>query len=150
MAVIVEIFETATQEIDFIVPPSLLSVAGTSFDTMQSAKRFIEDGGVLRGITTITPTNAEEMQMRLDIGEDLRHSDLHYETFMFVGDRQQSFSAINVGIQEYTRDTPVSAFWCNHPSYAAYLLASFERAWAEAVPVEARIAELLAQAGGQG
>ncbi len=103
----------------------------------------MQHGGVVRGITTVSHTNVEELQMRLAIGEELRHSDLYYEIFMIVGDKQQSLSAINIGVHDYTFDTPVTAFWSENPTYAEYLLTSFENAWSRAVPAEERIQKLL-------
>ncbi len=144
VAVVLGIFESAKQEIVYLSSPSLLSIAGT-YDTVSSAKRFIQNGGVMRGITTISRATVEEARMRLDIGVDLRHSDQSYELFMFVGDKRYSISAINIGIEEFTLDTPVTAFWSESPVYAEYLLTSFENAWTEAVPAEERIHELLEQ-----
>lgn len=145
MAEVVAIFESATREILFIVPPSVLSIAGTSFNTVADAKHFKQNGGVMRGITTISRANAEETQMRLDLGEDLRHSDLRYEMFMIVGDRQHSLSAMYADVKEFTLDTPIVAFSCESPIYAEYLIAAFEKAWSEAVPAEERLRELLEQ-----
>ncbi|MGZ4904577.1 MAG: hypothetical protein ACXV5I_07170, partial [Halobacteriota archaeon] len=48
LAVISKIFESAHREIVFVTSASLLSIAGT-YDTVESARRFIEKGGVLRG-----------------------------------------------------------------------------------------------------
>ena len=141
VAVILEIIESAQHEIEYLSAPSFLSFAGT-YDTMQSAKRFIEKGGVIRGIVPVSRANLEGVRLRLDIGEDLRHSDQLPEVFMFVGDRKYSISAMNIGIQEYTRDTPFTAFWSEDLTYAEYLLASFESAWSEAVPAAERIQEL--------
>jgi hypothetical protein len=89
--------------------------------------------------------NVERVRKRLDFGEDLRHSDRFHEVFLCIGDKQQSISAINLGVQEYTLDTPVTAFWSDSPAYAEYLLTSFENVWSEAVPAEVRIKELLEQ-----
>ncbi len=142
---IVEILESAQKEIAFLVHPSVFSIAGASYDTVPRAKRFIQDGGRLRGITTVTRTNIEETRMRLAMGEDLRHSGLNYEIFMIVGDKQQSLSSINIGVGEYTLDTPMTAFWSKSPEYAEYLLTAFESVWSQAVPAEERIQELLEQ-----
>ncbi len=144
IAVIIELFETAEREVAFIAPPSMLSIAGT-YGSLASAKQFIQRGGVVRGVTTIIDANTEEMQMRLNAGFDLRHYDMQYELFMFVADRQKSISAINIGVSEYTRDTPVIAFASEDPTYAEYLLASFEQAWSQAAPAKERIEELLKQ-----
>jgi hypothetical protein len=83
--------------------------------------------------------------MFLDAGEDIRHSDEGHELFMFVGDKQQSISSLNIGVKEFTLDTPVTAFWSDSPNYAEYLVTSFENAWSEAIPAKERIKELLEQ-----
>jgi len=140
IAEIMAIFESAQHEIDFIVPAYRLPVAAT-YDTVEKVKQFIQHGGAVRGITAVSRANIKEIQTRLDIGENLRHSDLH-EIFMFVADRQQSVSAINIGTEEYTRDTPLIAFRSEDPTYAEYLLASFENVWSQAVPAAQRIQEL--------
>jgi hypothetical protein len=62
---------------------------------------------------------------------------------MIVGDKQQSISAMNIGVQEYTLDTPITAFWSDSPPYAEYLVTSFENAWSKAISAEERIKELL-------
>jgi hypothetical protein len=83
--------------------------------------------------------------MRLDLGEDLRHSDLHYEIFMIIGDMQHSLSAMYVDVKEFSPDTPIVAFRYESPVYAEYLITAFEKAWSEAVPAEERLRELLEQ-----
>jgi hypothetical protein len=141
IAVVLGIFESAKNEIVFLTPLSVASL-GSTYNAMQSAKQFIQNGGVVRAIMPISRDNVEGARMRLDIGEDLRHSDQFHEIFMIVGDKQQSLSAINLGVQEYTLDTPLTAFWSDSPSYAEYLLTSFENAWSEASPAEEWIKEL--------
>ncbi len=148
LAIVVEIMESAQNELIFLVPPSVFSQAAASCDSLSRGKRFMQNGGVMRGITTVSSTNLEETRMRLAMGEDLRHSDLTYEFFMSVGDRQQSLSTINVGVSEYTLDTPITAFWSDDPTYAEYLLTSFENAWSRAVPAAQKVEELLAQERG--
>jgi hypothetical protein len=145
IAVVLNIFESTKHEIVFITPVSVMNLAG-NYETMQSAERFLKNGGTVRGIVPILLENVERVRKRLDFGEDLRHSDQFHEIFMLVGDKQQSISAINLGVQEYTLDVLVTAFWSESPSYAEYLLTSFEKAWSEAVPAEERIKELLEQA----
>ncbi len=142
LAVVVEIMESAQNELIFLVPPSIFSQAAASCDSVSRAKRFMQNGGVMRGITTVSRVNREETRMRLQMGEDLRHSDLTYEFFMIVGDKQHSLSTVNIGVSEYTLDTPISAFWNDDPIYAEFLLASFENAWSRAAPAAQRIREL--------
>jgi hypothetical protein len=144
IAVILRIFESAKREIVFITPPSFMELSA-NYASMESAKRFIQNGGVVKGVIPVSRDDVIEVRMRLDIGYDLRHSDQFHESFMIVGDKQQSISAINVGIQEYTLDTPITSFWSESPTFAEYLATSFENVWSEAVPAEERIKELLEQ-----
>ena len=144
MAVVLNIYDSAKNEISFLAPPFFVSIAGT-LDVLQHAKRFIENGGAVRGITTISGAKVEKTRKRLEINEYLRHCDALSEIFIFVGDRKQSISSINVGVREYTLDTPITAFSSESPAYAEYLLASFENAWSQAFPAEERIRELLRQ-----
>ena len=144
IAVILSIFESSKHEIVFITPDSVMNLAG-NYQTMQSAERFVQNGGTARGIVPILRDNVERVRKRLDFGEDLRHSDQFHEIFLLVGDKQQSISSINLGVQEYSLDTPVTAFWSDSPSYAEYLITILEKEWSEAVPAEERIQELLKQ-----
>jgi len=141
VAVVSKIVESAKREISFVTSPSLLSIAGT-YDTVESAKHFIENGGVIRGITTISRANVVEARTLMDIGLDLRHNDQSHELSMFIGDKQYSISGINTGVDEYTLDTPVNGFWSEDAAYAEFLLAAFENAWAVAVSAKKRIQEL--------
>ncbi len=142
VAAILGVFESSQREIVFLSSPSFVSLAGT-LDTFQYAKQFIQNGGAIRGITTVSHSNVDKVWTRLGIREDLRHSDSLSEIFMLVGDKQHSVSSINLGIRDYTLDTPVVAFWSESPTYAEYLLTAFETAWSQAVPAEERIEELL-------
>ncbi len=143
LTVVVNIIDSAQHEIAFLAPPSILSIGGASFNSMQSAKRFIQRGGVFKGVTTVSLVNLEEVRMRLNIGENLRHSDFYHEVFMIVGDKQHSLSAANVGIYDYRLDTPVITYCSKDPTYVEYLLTSFEGAWSQSVPAEERLLELM-------
>ncbi len=142
MAATLEITDKAQHELVFLVPPSLFSIAAT-YNTAPKAKQFIQNGGVIRGVIPISGANIRGVRMRLDIGEDIRHSDEVHELYMFVGDQRYSVSAINVGTDPYTLDAPITAFWSDDPNYAEYLLTSFENEWVKAVPAEERIRVLL-------
>ncbi len=76
---------------------------------------------------------------------DVRLSVQKYELFMFVSDRQQSLSAINTGIGDFTRDTRLVAFWSEDPSYVEYLRTSFENAWSQLAPTTGRVSEMSKQ-----
>jgi hypothetical protein len=61
---------------------------------------------------------------------------------MIVGDGRQSISAIDVNVEDLSLDDKIVAFWTENPDYAAYLLSSFDRTWAEATDAQKRIQEL--------
>ncbi len=139
-----KIHETAQQEVVWLIPASIHSLS-LHYDFIEKAKAFIQKGGVTRGVMCVSRENAAEIQTFLDIGEDIRHSDAVQELFMYIGDKLESISAINIGVADYTLDTPVTAFWSDDSTYAEYLLASFENVWSHAVPAKERLQELRGQ-----
>ncbi len=141
VAAVTEIRKSAKDEVIWIVHPSLLTLS-FDYDILELAKRFIRDGGVIRGVTTISRDSLDTVRAVLNIGEDVRHSDSLSEVFMYIGDLQHSISSINVGVNEYMPGTPLICFRSDDPTYAEYLLTSFENAWAYATPAEKRIQEL--------
>ena len=144
LAAALGILDSAQKEVVWVIPASINTLSLT-YGGVDKIKAFIQKGGLSRGVVQISPANITEIQMFLDAGEDIRHSDEGHELYMFVGDKQQSISSLNIGVKEFTLDTPVTAFWSQDPNYAEYLFTSFENAWSEAVPAEERIKELLAQ-----
>ncbi len=146
LAVASQILESAREEVIWLVPPSLMLLS-TRYGFIEEGRAFIQRGGVSRGIVPFWHANGENIQMSLDVGADVRHSDDVHEFLMFVGDRQWSISAINADIDEFTLDTPFIAFWSEDRTYAEYLLASFEKAWSDAVPAAKRIQELEQETG---
>ncbi|MGZ4894378.1 MAG: hypothetical protein ACXV29_10125 [Halobacteriota archaeon] len=144
LAAALGILESEQKEVAWLIPPSVHSLA-TTLGFFEAMRAFVKQGGVSRGIVSVSRKNIDEIRMSVESGEDVRHSDEVHELFMYVGDKRKSVSSINIGIEEYTLDTPVVAFWSESPTYVEYLLASFESAWSHAVPAEERIKELLGQ-----
>ncbi len=143
LAVAARIIESATEEVVWLIPPSLLSLS-LPYGFIERTRTFIDQGGVSRGVVPTSRANVAEIQTSLAVGKHIRHSDAAHELYMFIGDRRASISAVNMGVKEFTLATPVVAFWSEDPEYAAYLLTSFEGAWAEAEPADKRIVTLLA------
>ncbi len=141
LAIASQILE-ATEEIVWLIPPSLVPLLRRLNFENDSITPFLQRGGVSRGIIPLSHANVESMQTSLSRGEDVRHSDEVHELFMLVGDKQHSVSAINIGVDEYTLDTPIVAFWSEDPTYAEYLLASFESAWSLKEHLEGVIASI--------
>ncbi len=148
LAAALQILESAQEEIIWLSPASLHSLSMTH-GFYEKTRAFVERGGVARGIVPISRENVEEIRMSVKNGEDIRHSEEAHEVFMYVGDKRQSVSAINIGVSEFTLATTGVAFWSESPTYAEYLLASFENVWSRAVPAEEWIQELLGQGAGQ-
>jgi hypothetical protein len=141
LAAALGILESGQKEVAWLVPPSVHSLA-TALGFLEAMRAFVKHGGVSRGIVSVSRENVDEIRMSVESGEDIRHSDAAHEVFMYIGDKQKSVSALNIGAVEYTLDTPVVAFWSEDPMYAEYLLGAFETAWAQAIPAQERIEEL--------
>ncbi|MGZ4904284.1 MAG: hypothetical protein ACXVIG_06780 [Halobacteriota archaeon] len=148
LAIASQILETAQQEVVWLIPPSLIPLL-VQYDFGERATPLLKRGGVSRGIVPLSHANVEAIQESLSRGEEVRHSGEVHELYMFVGDKQYSVSAINIGIEEYTLDVPTAAFWSEDPAYAEYLLTSFERVWSQATPAQERIRELMEHKEGQ-
>jgi ATP-dependent protease HslVU (ClpYQ) peptidase subunit len=78
----------------------------------------------------------------LDAGQDVRHFDKHQEIFMVIADKK-SISTISVNAESLSIDTPIVALWSDNPSYAKYLMSTFEMAWEQSIPAAQQIEELL-------
>ncbi|MGZ4938807.1 MAG: hypothetical protein ACXV44_08985 [Halobacteriota archaeon] len=142
LTIALQILESAKEEVVWIAPSSLLTLCMLC-GSVERTKTFIQNGGVSRGIVPVSQANIKDIEICLDSGDDVRHADEMQEFLLFVADSLQSISAINIGIDEFTFDTPVVAFWSDDPTYAEYLLASFENAWSQAIPAAQRMRDLL-------
>ena len=142
LAVCSEIIESAENEVLYISPPSLLLLA-SQFGLTERTKAFIQGGGQMRGIADISFPYIGEIRDFLDNGVDVHHFHQYVGIFMLVGDEKESISTMTVNGGNLSIDTPVVALWSNNPSYAEYLLSTFEIAWEQSVPAAQRIEELL-------
>ena len=121
----------------------IAAVVAVLFGINEAAKKLIDRGGKVRIITDISYPMIELAQQLLDIGEDVHHYD-QYRGIMFeVWDRKTCISAINADIKRFSLDEPVTAFWSDDPTYANYLVSTFELLWEQSVPAAQRIEELL-------
>ncbi len=64
-------------------------------------------------------------------------------------DRRVAISAINAELSRFSLDEPLTALYTDDPTYAQYLVSTFELLWKQAVPAEERIQELLKQGPAQ-
>ena len=128
----------------YVVPGEMLAIASL-FGINAEAKKIVEQGGSIRGISDIRYTDIAPAQEVLDIREDLRHYNNYRGVYFAVVDRRHCVSAINVDINRIGLDEPISLLWTNDPIYADYLTATFEVLWRQSAPAEQRIKELLQQ-----
>jgi hypothetical protein len=141
------VVESAKNEIIWLLPPQMLAFAG-QFGLPNKSKVLIEKGGRVRGITQISETDLRVVRELLDIGEDVRHVDEYRGEFMVVVDKTECISSIpqqSVNIGDLSLDDRVVGFWTDEPTYAEYLITTFEAAWKEAIDAKKRIEELLQQ-----
>jgi hypothetical protein len=142
LAICSSIIESASSEVVYLSPPSLLVLA-SQFNLREKTKLFMQKGGHVRGIADFSYQYIGEMREILDKGTDLRHFPQYLGIFLLVGERKESISSMNVSAENLSIDTPVVALWSDDPTYAEYLVSTFETAWQQAIPAAQRIEELL-------
>ncbi len=128
----------------YVVPAETLVITSL-FGINEEAKKVVEGGGSVRGISDIGYADIVPAQEVLDIGEDLRHYDAYGGVFFAVVDRKHCVSAINVDINSISLNEPISMLWADDPKYAEYLTATFEMLWEQSTPAAERIRELKKQ-----
>ena len=142
LAICSNIIESANNEVVYLSPPSLLVLA-SAFSLRERTKMLIQKAGSVRGIADFSYQYIEEMREILDIGVDVRHVSQYQGIFMLVGDRGESISSMSIDVESLSIDTPLVALWSDDPTYAEYLMSTFEIAWEQSVPAAQRIEELL-------
>jgi len=142
VATAVPAIASLTSELLWVAPGETLVVASL-FGLTEAAKKLIDCGGKVRGITDISYSNVEVAQEMLDLGEKVRHYDQYRGIFFGVFDRRISTSAINININRVSLNEPISMLWTDDPIYAEYLISTFELLWEQSVPAAQWIEELL-------
>ena len=132
---------TTVEEWINVTAPIFLVIA--SLNIIEDEKKFIDRGGKIKVITDFSYPHIEIVQQLLDIGNDVRQLTGYRGILFSVFDRKISTSAINVDINRMSLDTPMSLLWTDDPTYADYLISTFEMLWERSVPAAQRIEELL-------
>jgi sugar-specific transcriptional regulator TrmB len=128
----------------YVVPADMLVITSL-FGINTEAKKIIEQGASVRGITDIRYAEIASAQEQVDIGVDLKHFDNYEGLYFAVVDQKHCISAINVDINRISLNEPISMLWTDDPTYADYLTATFEVFWAQAIPAAEHIQKLSAQ-----
>jgi hypothetical protein len=142
LAVGSNILESATSEIVWLLPPEVL-VFSVHYGLPEKCKMLIEKGGRVRGIFHISTPFVELARSLLDISENLRHIDQYEGVFFLVADKKQSISSMHLVAEDLALDDEIVAFWSEDPTYAEYLLSTFEPAWKRGINAQERVRELL-------
>jgi hypothetical protein len=131
------------QEDWVIVVPSSAAVVASQFGVNEAAYQFIDRGGTVRVILNdiICPI-IETVQEIMDNGEDVRH--FGHEGIIFtIFDEKICISAISADVTRVALNEPIAALWTDDPTYARYLMSTFEALWEQSTPAADRIKELL-------
>jgi len=131
LAIVSSIIESSNNEVVYICPPSLL-ILSSELGLAERAKLFIQNGGRVRGIADFSYQYIEGIRELLNIGEDVRYIPQYQGIFLLVGDRKESISSMSVDAKNLSVDTPIVALWSEDPTYAEYLVSTFEMAWEQA------------------
>ncbi len=142
LAIALPSISTLKEQWDMLIPESAVLVA-SQFGINPFTKELIDHGGRVRILITdlpyaLIPLIRELIEMRSEV------RCMGQEGLLFtVFDRRICVSAINVSVKRVTLDKPFTALWTDDPTYAQYLMSTFELLWKQSIPAEERIHELL-------
>lgn len=136
------IVESAENEVIWLAPRPTL-VYASRFGMIETFKMLIQSGVSVRGISDLSHLYIDTVRELLDVGQNVRHFEKYQGIFMVVGDKRKSMSSISVDAENLSIDDPVVALWSEDPTYAEFLMSTFEMLWDQAVPAAQKIEELL-------
>ncbi len=142
MAISTALLNSIEQEF-LVYVNEVAAVVASLYGINETAKELIGRGGKVRVITDISYSTIELAQQLLEIGEEVRHYNRYSGIMFIVFDRKNSISAINADVKRVSLDEPLSALWTNDPTYANYLVSTFELLWQQSIPAAQQIQELL-------
>jgi hypothetical protein len=135
------------------VVPEITSVVGFLYGWYEETMKFLDRGGKVRLISDFSYPTIELAQQALDIGIDGRVYDGYMGVMFTVYDRKTSqitMDMITINMENsVSLNQPLSILMTDDPTYAHYLISTFELLWEQAVPAEQRIEELLKEGPSQ-
>ncbi|HYA61304.1 MAG TPA: helix-turn-helix domain-containing protein [Candidatus Acidoferrum sp.] len=134
---------TSAEQKFFVCVNDIAAVIVDLFGFNEVGKAFVDRGGQVRVITDVSYAIIELIQRLLDIGYDIRHVSQYSGIMFIVFDEKSSISAINADVKHMSLNEPLSALWSDDPTYANYLVSTFEMLWQQSIPAAQRIEELL-------
>jgi hypothetical protein len=141
LAAALTIIDSVESELLWILPAPLL-VISDQFNVHEKMKEIVQRGVSVRGITTLSSPYIETVRGIINSGQQVRDVKGYVRTFMLIGDKKQSISAIHINVGDLSLDDKIVAFWTYDPDYAGYLISSFDDLWKDATEAEQRISEL--------
>jgi sugar-specific transcriptional regulator TrmB len=133
-----------------VVTPEAIITAASLFGILDNVKEFIASGASFRMLTDISYSGIESINEALGVGEEIRHIEAYEGVYLAVVDKKVCFHGINMEFKRISLDQPIAILYTDDPTYAQYLVATFEMLWKQAVPAEQRIEELKKQGPPQG
>jgi len=128
-------------EVILVSPEEVIAVASL-FGILDEIKKLIERGASFRMLTDVSYSAIEFVKEALDIGEEVRHLDGYRGVYFAVLDRKTCLHGINLDIKHLSLTQPIAMLYTDDPTYAQYLIETFERLWEQSVPAAHRIEEL--------
>ncbi|MGZ4911176.1 MAG: TrmB family transcriptional regulator [Halobacteriota archaeon] len=144
LAAVLPIALTLEKEWVTVCPENAVGVASI-FGLTPQTKEFVDRGGRVRIIITdFSYSGIAPIRETLETGAEMRY--IGEEGLIFtVFDRKIAMSGIHWELKSVSLNQPLTALFTDDPTYAQYLMATFEMMWKQATPVEERIEELLKQ-----
>jgi sugar-specific transcriptional regulator TrmB len=135
---------TMKNEVMIICPEEIITLASL-FGLLEQVKEFVGRGASFRMLTDISYSGIELVNEAAGVGEEIRHLEAYEGVYLAVIDKKVCFHGINLDINRITLNQPIAVLYTDDPTYAQYLLATFEMMWKQAIPAEQRIEELKKQ-----
>lgn len=123
---------------DFMAVASLFGLIDLVGEIVGRRARF-------RTLTDVSFGAIEVIEKALAVGEDVRHMEGYEWVYFCVLDRRMCFHAINLDLKRVSLNEPLVMLYTDDPTYADYLVATFEILWEQSIPAAERIQELQRQ-----
>jgi HTH-type transcriptional regulator, sugar sensing transcriptional regulator len=131
-------------EVLVVTPEEIITVASL-FGILDEVKKFVASGASFRMLTDVSYSGIESVNEALGVGEEIRHLESYEGVYLAVIDKKICLHGINLDIKRISLNQPIAVLYTDDPTYAQYLVATFEMLWKQALPAEQRVEELKKQ-----
>jgi len=109
--------------------PRSVTTLFVRYGIFERVHAFAQHQGSVRGLIYADDPSAESIRELVGTGADIRLVNHDPPDLMLVADGRESISSLSVAPGHLFPDSPFMAFWTDEPSYAQWLLSSFEAEW---------------------